>query len=209
MKNFTTFIMVLLLSFSLAACGAPTQSGGETPQPAASEGTPTPYVDAYLSTDYTDFANLRNQLAFGTLKLEGSEQAVTPEQAKILVPLWQAIVALSGDETTAAEELTAVQNQVAEAMTPMQLEAIAAMQITNTDLNAFYAEHGVVFPTPAPGVTRVPGKNTGLSQADKEATKTAAQALGTPVGMGSGSGQVAKTLLFESTIEYLTAVAGF
>ena len=145
-------------------------------------------------------------MAYCPLPLKGTDQAITPEQANTLLPLCQAVVALRGSETTAAEELTAVQNQIIEAMTPAQMEAIAFMQLTNSDLNAFYAEYGIVFPTPVPGVTKVPGKNSGLSQADREATKTAAQALGTPVGTGSGTGQAARTLLFEKTIEYLQSL---
>jgi hypothetical protein len=89
------------------------------------------------------------------------------------------------------------------------LTAIAAMQITNTELNAFYAEKGIVFPTPVPGETPTSGKGKDLSQADKEATRTAAEALGTPVGTssGSGTGQEAKILLFDTMIELLTARA--
>ncbi len=176
---------------------------------ASSDSTPTPFAAAYLSIEYADAASLRNQLAFGALKLEGTANAVTPEQAATLLPLWQAIVALSGSETTAEAELTAVQNQVVEAMTPEQLQAIAAMQITNAALNAFYTEHGVVFPTPVPGVTKTAGGgNSGISQADKEATRAAAEALGTPVGTGGSTGQAAKTLLFDTVIELLTARAG-
>jgi hypothetical protein len=208
MKLFTSLNLLVILSLALAACSAATPASpaaGETQPPAAASGeaTPTPYAAAYLSTEYTDAANLRNQLAYGTLKLEGAEQAVTSEQAKSLIPLWQAIVALSGNEATAAEELTAVQNQITEAMTPAQLEAIAALQITNTDLNAFYAEHGIVFPTPVPGVTKVPGSGKNISPEDKEATQAAAAALGTPVGTGSSTGQAARTLLFDTVVELL------
>jgi len=208
MKPFIAYALILLFSLSLAACATATPvapAAGETQPPAADAGeaTPTPYAAAYLSTDYTDAASLRNQLAYGTLKLEGAEYAVTAEQAKTLLPLWQAIVALSGDEVTAAEELTAVQNQITEAMTPAQLEAIAGMQISNADLNAFYAEHGIVFPTPVPGVTKVPGSGKNLSTEDKEATRAAAAALGTPVGTGSSAGQAARTLLFDTVVELL------
>lgn len=208
MKLFTSLNLLIILSLALAGCTTATPAApaaGETQPPAAvsGEATPTPYAAAYLSTEYTDAASLRNQLAYGTLELEGAEQAVTSEQAKILTPLWQAIVALSGDETTAAEELTAVQNQITEAMTPAQLEAIAALQITNADLNAFYAEHGIVFPTPVPGVTKVPGSGKSISPEDKEATQAAAAALGTPVGTSSSAGQAAKTLLFDTVVELL------
>ncbi|MBN1454349.1 MAG: hypothetical protein JW963_25250 [Anaerolineales bacterium] len=213
MKPFVSTFLVLILSLFLAACSAATPAVpavGATQLPpavAAGDATPTPYAAEYLSTEYADAASLRNQLAYGTLLLEGTEQAVTPEQARNLLPLWQAIVALSGDETTAAEELTAVQNQITEALTPAQLEAIAAMRITNTDLNTFYADLGVVFPTPVPGVTKVPGKNSGISQEDREATKTAAEALGTPVGTGSSTGQAAKSMLFDTVIEMLAGRA--
>jgi len=51
---------------------------------------------------------------------------VTPEQAKALSPLWQAVVALSDPGTTAAEEPTAAPHQIAAAMTPEPLPAVAA-----------------------------------------------------------------------------------
>jgi phage baseplate assembly protein gpV len=227
MKLFTSLNLLVILSLTLAACspatpavpaageaqpqaavsGEATPAAGETQLPAAvsGEATPTPYAAAYLSTEYPDAASLRNQLAYGTLKFEGTEYAVTAEQANALLPLWQAIVALSGDEITASEELTAVQNQITEAMTPAQLEAIAALQITNADLNAFYAELGIVFPTPVPGVTKEPGSGKNISPEDKEATQAAAAALGTPVGTGSESsaGQAARTLLFDTVVELL------
>lgn len=180
-----------------------------TPQTQVEEvdATATSLAYTYLSTEYTDAASVRNQLAYGTLQLDGTANAITPEQAKTLLPLWQAILSLSGDSTTATEEINAVQDQIVSAMTTEQMQAIADMQITNAGLNTFYAEYGIVLPTPIPGVTKVPGSNSGLSQADKEATKTAAAALGTPVA-ATGAGQAAKTLLFEKVIEYVSTIAG-
>ena len=199
MKSFRTPAVLAILATLLFAC---------TPTSEVTPAAPTSVAGEYLTTDYADAASLRNQLAYGTMKLDGTANVVTPEQAKSLIPLWQAIVALSGDTITADEELTAVQDQIVTELTPDQLQVISAMKITNSELNAFYAEYGVVLPTPVPGVTKVPGSQSGLSQADKEATKTAAEALGTPVGTGSSTGQAAKTLLFEKTIEYLTGVSG-
>jgi hypothetical protein len=72
--------------------------------------------------------------------------------------------------------------------------------------NVHYAEQGIVMPTPMPGVTKVPGSGSSVSSADKEATRTAATALGTPTS--SGAGQAARTLLFDTVIELLTARAG-
>lgn len=168
------------------------------------ETVPTSLASTVLSIEYSDAANLRSQLAYGTIKLADTPNAITSDQAQTLIPLWQAVVSLSGDTTTAAEELTAVQDQITAALTAEQLQAIAAMQITNAGLNVFYAEYGIVLPTPIPGVTKVPGSGSGKTDEEKaaaEATKTAA-------GETTGTGQTAKTLLFEKTIEYLTGVSG-
>ena len=168
------------------------------------ETVPTSLASTVLSIEYSDAANLRSQLAYGTIKLADTLNAITSDQAKTLIPLWQAVVSLSGDTTTASEELTAVQDQITAALTAEQLQAIAAMQITNAGLNVFYAEYGIVLPTPIPGVTKVPGSGSGKTDEEKaaaEATKTAA-------GETTGTGQSAKTLLFEKTIEYLTGVSG-
>lgn len=198
----TLTIVVLLL----VACGGTTVPTAPAAAPIASnnEVTPTPLSATYLKIDYADATSVRNQLALGTLKLEGTANAITAAQAKELLPLWQALVTLSSSTTTAEAELTAVQNQIAEVLQPAQLQAIGALQLTTTQLNAFYAEKGIVMPTPAPGVTKVPG--SGVPSADKEATRTAAAALGTPVS--SGAGQAAKTLLFHTVIDLLTARAG-
>lgn len=201
-------ITLTVVALLLAACGGATAPTAPAAAPIASnnEVTSTPLSATYLKIDYADATSLRNQLALGTLKLEGTANAVTAEQAKALLPLWQAIVALSGTTTTAEAELTAVQNQIVEALLPTQLQAIGALQLTTAQLNAFYAEKGIVMPTPVPGVTKVPGSGSGVSSADKEATRTAATALGTPTS--SGAGQAAKTALFDAVIELLAARAG-
>ena len=194
--NIYRSLTILIVSVLLLAACAP---AAET-TPAA----PTSIAGEYLTIEYADAANLRSQLAFGIMKLDGTPNAVTPEQAKTLIPFWQAVIALSGDSTTASEELTAVQDQIVATLTAEQLQSIAAMQITNADLSAFYAEYGVVLPTPIPGVTKVPGSGNGKTEEEKAAAQATAAAL----GQTTGTGQSAKTLLFEKTIEYLMRVAG-
>jgi len=197
MKLTRYLALILIVSAIFTACTA-----------SAAEPAMDFLVSQYLDTEYTDAASLRNQLAFGVIELDGTADAITPEQAGLLIPLWQALVSLSGDSTTTEAELTAIQDQIVTALTIEQLEAIALMQLTNADLDLFYAEYGIIFPTPVPGVTKVPGSGNMLSQEEREATKTAAEALGTPVGTGSSSGQPARTLLFEKTIEYLQSLLG-
>lgn len=190
------FLSVLAVSTALLiAC---------TPVADTSSSAPTSIAGGYLTTEYADAASLRSQLAFGIMKLDGSTGAVTPDQAKKLIPLWQAVIALSGDSTSAAEELTAVQDQIVATLSPEQLESIDAMRITNTDLSLFYAEYGVVVPTPVPGVTKVPGSGSGKTEEEK----TAAQATAAASGHTTGTGQSAKTFLFEKTIEYLVKISG-
>jgi hypothetical protein len=195
MNNFRSLTLLALSASLLFACAPTTET-----TPAA----PTSIAGEYLTTEYTDAANLRSQLAFGIMKLDGTPNAVTPEQANVLIPFWQAIIALSGDSTTASEELTAVQDQIVATLTTEQLQSIAVMKITNVDLSAFYAEYGLVLPTPVPGVTKVPG--SGSSKTEEE--KAAAQATAAALGQTTGTGQSAKTLLFEKTIEYLMKTAG-
>ena len=189
---FRIALFTLLIVSSVYAC-AP-----------AVEATPTSLASAYLSIEYSDAANVRSQLAYGTLKLADTSNTVTAEQAKTLIPLWQAVISLSTDTTTATEELTAVQDQITTAMTADQLQAIAGMQITNAGLNEFYAQYGVSLPTPVPGVTKIPGSGSGKTEEEKAAAQATAAAL----GQTTGTGQTAKTLLFEKTIEYLTEISG-
>jgi hypothetical protein len=188
------FILGLFFLSLVAACASSSEA-----EPAA----PTSIAGTYLPTDYTDAASLRSQLAYGIMKLDGTTNAISAEQAKTLIPLWQGIIALSGATTTASEELTAVQDQIVAALTPEQLQAIAAMQLTNADLSTFYAEYGIVLPTPIPGVTKVPGSGSGKTEEEK----AAAQATAAASGQTTGTGQAAKTFLFEKTIDYLEGIA--
>lgn len=196
MKIFRFLTIAAVAVFLVVACAA------EPAEPAASDEAAS-IANEYLSTEYANAANLRSQLAYGIMKLDGTSEAVTAEQAKALIPLWQGIIALSGDTTTADEELTAVQDQIIGTLTPEQLQAIAAMKLTNADLDAFYAEYGITLPTPVPGVTKVPG--SGKTDAEKAAMQATAAASGEVPG--SGAGKTAKTLLFEKTVEYLQGLS--
>lgn len=207
-------LIIFMVPLLLAACSttpstssgtdssaaiAPASNQDVTPQPSGEEALSTEVI----TTDYDDATSVRNQLAFGTMKLDGTAQAVTAEQAKTLLPLWQAMSALSGNTSTVPEELNAVQNQIFASMTPEQLQAIADLQITNAKISEFYAEKGIVLPTMEPGVTRNPGAMKDLPEADREATKAARQASGEVSGAGAGAGQLTKTLLYDEVVKYL------
>lgn len=205
-----TSVLSVMLVGVLSGCGAaPVTSEQALAAVEASDEATTPQpgggsADMALTEDYTGAISIRNQLALGILKLEGTPNAVTPEQASNLAMLWQALRTLQADSTTVQEELDAVQAQIMELMTPAQIVAIAAMQLTTDDLNAFYEEQGVSVPTPEPGVTPQGGQGSGLSQAEREARRATAQALGTPVGNGQGQGAARQTVLLDELIALLS-----
>jgi hypothetical protein len=196
----------------LAACAC-----SEPAQTAVEEGSSDTYTSAVLATSYEGALSASNQLMLGTLLLEGTEHAVTPEQAKTLLPLWQA---LQGG-VTAQAEVNAVLKQIEGTMTQEQLQAIAAMQLTQEDLQAWMEENNIrpggVFTgtmqwqggTPGPGGAPPAGSGGGppgggtvspdmatrraefanMSDAEREAIRATMQAGGgMPGGAGGGPG---------------------
>jgi hypothetical protein len=77
-----------------------------------------------------------NTLLVGSLKLDGTDQAVSSEQAATLLPLWQAYRSLSTSQTAAQAEVDGVLKQIESAMTADQMQAITAMNLTSSDMLA-------------------------------------------------------------------------
>jgi hypothetical protein len=164
--------MTGVLILSLAACGA---QDAETGIAGSTE----------LTESYEDALTIKNQLLLGTLRLEETGEAITSEQARTLLPLWQGYAALTASGTAATEEIESVQNQIVEAMTDEQVAAIVDMRLTNAILQEFYVEAGLTEEkTPEPGVT--PQSMSDLSKEDRQATRVAS---GEEVGTGGGSGK--------------------
>lgn len=84
-------------------------------------------------------------LVLGTLRLEGTPDAVTPEQAASLLPLWTVI---QGGSLQGAAETEAVLKQVQANMSEAQLAAIEAMGLTMEDMEAWMQEQGIEMPAP-------------------------------------------------------------
>lgn len=98
---------------------------------------------AVLSESYEGALPIQTQLIIGTLQLEQGDLAVSAEQAAELIPLWKAVRSLSSSDTAAEVEIEAVLNQIQETMTAAQLQAIAAMQLTQQDLFGAIQELGI------------------------------------------------------------------
>jgi hypothetical protein len=77
--------------------------------------------------------SLPAQLLIGIFKLEGTDNAVTAQQAATLVPLWQAYKQLNSSSTAAQAEIDAVISQIQSTMTSQQVAAITAMKLTRSD----------------------------------------------------------------------------
>lgn len=83
------------------------------------------------------------KLVIGTLNLKDTENAVTPEQAKELLPLWQVYLSLLTSDTAAQEEIDALVEQIGETMTPEQTQAIKAMQLSQEDMLTVMQANGL------------------------------------------------------------------
>jgi hypothetical protein len=83
------------------------------------------------------------QLLVGTFKLEDTDLAVTSDQAKQLLPLWQTLQSLSSSSTAATEEINAVVDQIKGTMTTQQMSKITAMKLTQPDIMSIMTQAGV------------------------------------------------------------------
>ncbi len=96
-----------------------------------------------LNEDYPDALTVQTQLTLGILKLEETDLAVESAQAAELLTLWQAIRSLSSSDITAEGEIDAIVNQILETMSPEQLDAIAAMELTEEGILELTQELGI------------------------------------------------------------------
>jgi len=149
------------------------------------------YTSEVLDASYQATLPASSQLALGTFQLEGTENAVTPEQAANLLPLWQAI---RGGSLQSDAETNAVLKQIEGTMTAKQLAAIAALRLTVEDLGSWMREQGVSMAPPsdaaaAPGGFAPPN---GMNDEEMAAMRATAQAGGGPPGGGGPFGNMSE-----------------
>ena len=132
------FVLGILLALMAALAGCGGDGGGDGSDEAGSSP-----AGVTLNEDYPDALPVSAQLSIGTLALEGTDDAVTVEQAGELLPAWKMLQALQGSGTAAQAELDAVLNQIQAAMTPTQLTAIQEMRLTPTSLLELAQEQGL------------------------------------------------------------------
>ena len=182
-KTILTLLILPILILSACAGQTPATSNADVAQqpvpavesvaqgPAASVSTVVQEAaagSAELSTSYENAASIELQLLIGTLKLIGTDQAVTKDQATALTPLWTNLQTLqqsmrpdptqNNSDSQTQTDTTAIQSQVDEAvkqiqslMTSEQLQAIAGMQITQESAMTFMQELGMTMGGPGQG----------------------------------------------------------
>ncbi|RJP46594.1 MAG: hypothetical protein C4583_18630 [Anaerolineaceae bacterium] len=151
-----TLILLTLLALTLTACGASDST----------EAAATTQTDSATPT-----LTGPTLLVLGTFKLDGTEQAVTPEQAAELLPLWQVYQELSTSDTAAQAEIDELEKQIRKTMTDEQIKAINEMNLTPQDSFAIMQEMGIGM-----------GQRSSSSSAQNNSNFTPGQ------GMGPGSG---------------------
>jgi hypothetical protein len=123
MKKGTIMITgLVMLALALSACST---AGAETTSTAVVSG---------LNANYQNALPVEMQLALGTLMLKDTENALDAKTAEQLIPLWEAVGSLSGKNGSSPQEIQALYKQIGDTMTPAQVQAIAAMQITQQDI---------------------------------------------------------------------------
>ena len=169
-------------------------------------------------------------LALGTLKLEGTEHAVTAAQAGELLPLWKMI---QGGSLQGQAETDAVLKQIEAEMTEPQRAAIDAMDLNFQDIGTWMQDQGIEMPTRAagpagPGGQGGPGAFQDTTEEERirlrqefqnmtpeqRATRMAEMGIRRPEGGGQGqrgdlgfAGRGADNLMLAPLIELLTARA--
>ena len=127
--------VIVILAVVLVACGAktsPTSSAGGSGNSAAN-GTPA-FNGTPGARNLTQPLPVAENLLIGTLKLQGTSNALTASEAASLVPLWQAYAQLTSSNTAAPAEIDAVVTQIQQTLTPAQVQAITAMKLTRKDV---------------------------------------------------------------------------
>jgi hypothetical protein len=130
-KRTRYLIVILPVLLTLAACASLKLSGTGSP---ASQNPSDPLSNLAGQP-------LEDKLAIGTLELEGTGQAVSPAQAKTLLPLWKAVKTLSASNSTAAAEMTALYSQIKAAMTSQQIQAIQDLNLSASDLQTLLQKY--------------------------------------------------------------------
>jgi hypothetical protein len=193
MKQLFIPTLTILFALLLASCG-----GTEAPASTTSASSEA-YVSPNLDVSYENALNARLQFTLGSLRLAETNTPITPEQAKVMLPLWEGLLNMTRTGNSAQAEVNDLLAQIEATFTPEQLAAINTMKLTSADLQAWSAANGISTGSGSgqPGS----GQGSGMSP-EARATKQAAE------GVTSGSGgNGVSTAMLNALIVYLQGLA--
>ncbi len=187
------FLLVVVLSACATSQATPQLiiDSNTTTTPMAAQANGTPASDQNGGPGGGQNGGLTFRLAYGTLKLEGTSNAVTVAQAKTLLPLWQKVSDLSSNGTPTPQDIQTVYSQIIAAMTSDQITAIQQMSMTQQDFTSLMQTLGITV-TPGPGgggfgFGNGGQSNNGTLTPEQQATRTARQTQFAGSG-GNGNG---------------------
>jgi hypothetical protein len=137
LRYWTVGLIAVLAVGVLVGC-----SGAQVAPGTSSAGDGETYTSEVLDATYDGALDVSGQLMLGTLRLEETGNRVTSEQAQTLLLLWQAI---QGGTLQGDAEVNATLATIEGTMTKEQLAAIAAMRLTQDDVQAWMQEQGLGF----------------------------------------------------------------
>ena len=159
MKKLHLVTILLVLGLALTACGAAagpstadSSNGSSANTGASGSSNPLPIS----GTPAVGLAGL--QLAAGMLKLDGTSNAVTAQEATKLLPLWQSLQttesstlpqggtqAAPGTRPNAAmmQQIASQIQTIESAMPPVQIQAITSMNLSRQDIFAAFQQAGI------------------------------------------------------------------
>ena len=191
MKRIFIPTLIVILTLLLASCGG-------TADPASTTSSNSDaYVSPNLDVTYEGALNARLQLTLGSLKLAETNSPITADQAKTMLPLWEALLNMTRTGNSAQAEVNALLAQIEAAFTPDQLTAIREMRLTSPDMQTWASANGVTLGSGS----GQPGSGSGMSP-EARATKQAAEGV-TPGSNGNG----ASSALLNALITYLQGLA--
>jgi hypothetical protein len=160
--------VIVVLAIVLVACGAKATATSTT---GGTNGTTGSSAGGFAANGTPGARNLTQplpvaeSLLIGTLKLQGTSNAVNATQAAALVPLWQAYAQLTSSNTAAQAEINAVVTQIQQTLTPAQVQAITTMKLSRRDMYTEMSSLGLnntgASGTPGFSFTPRPGGGTG------------------------------------------------
>lgn len=162
-KSYLLVLTVIISSLVLTACagGAP---GGAAPGAGGPGGSEKSKTTTEVKT------------AMGIIALEDTDQAVTVDQAKVLLPLYKAVKALGASATTAPAELEALYSQIRENLDSSQIQTIDNLDVSSQTIQAVLTKYGAI--------------SDGLaSEGSRSTTRSSSNGgFGGPGGPGGGPG---------------------